>query len=206
MRSDLLNIKGQLDGDQFFITNELHYARGFRKLHLECARIGQGLQILHCVMFPDPVYDIPIFGVDVVLTSSGISAAIVDLSPVSTSLPSSICTQLTNVSNLPFRSVRDLPEWGNIFSDYVIFIRPEDEFEERHFLDLVDKYLNILIQYSLSIKPKRSDEISTIKRTQYQRFYCLQQRRNDKTRNVLTKAFGQEWADRYINTLLFDSP
>ena len=40
--------------------------------------------------------------------------------------------------------------------------------------------------------------------------YChaddKQQKRNDKTRRVLEKAFSVEWADRYIEELLFDNP
>ena len=79
---ELKSIYKKIDGDDLFIVNELHKARGFRKLHLEIARIGSSLQILHCVFFPDPRFNLPIFGVDLVATKQGISAAIVDLSPV----------------------------------------------------------------------------------------------------------------------------
>lgn len=42
---------GMLDGETLFIRNELHQCLGLRKLHLEIARLGMGLQILHCVFF-----------------------------------------------------------------------------------------------------------------------------------------------------------
>ncbi|MEO1635862.1 MAG: phycocyanobilin:ferredoxin oxidoreductase, partial [Cyanobacteria bacterium J06631_9] len=29
---------------------------------------------------------------------------------------------------------------------------------------------------------------------------------NDKTRRVLEKAFGSQWAERYMTTVLFDLP
>ena len=74
---ELTSIYKKVDGDDLFIINELHQARGFRKLHLELARIGSSLQILHCVFFPDPRYDLPIFGVDIVSSAFSISAAIV---------------------------------------------------------------------------------------------------------------------------------
>jgi phycocyanobilin:ferredoxin oxidoreductase len=32
------------------------------------------------------------------------------------------------------------------------------------------------------------------------------QQQNDKTRRVLEKAFGTEWADRYMTMVLFDLP
>jgi phycocyanobilin:ferredoxin oxidoreductase len=46
----------------------------------------------------------------------------------------------------------------------------------------------------------------TIARYHGQVSYCQQQKRNDKTRRVLEKAFGTDWADRYIEQLLFDEP
>ena len=66
--NELTNIYGDLDGNQLFIKNELHKAKCFRKLHLEIAKLGPSLQILHCVFFPEPIYDLPIFGVDIVAT------------------------------------------------------------------------------------------------------------------------------------------
>ena len=32
------------------------------------------------------------------------------------------------------------------------------------------------------------------------------QQQNDKTRRVLEKAFGEEWAENYMTTVLFDVP
>ena len=113
---DLKAIHGELDGETLFIGNELFQSRGFRKIHLEIARLGNGLQILHCVWFPDPRYDLPIFGADIVAGPAGISAAIVDLSPTSGDLPAPVLEGLEAVPLPAFRQVRDLPGWGTIFS------------------------------------------------------------------------------------------
>ncbi len=200
------DILSKLDGDDFYIHNEIFLARGFRKLHLEIAIMGSNLQVFHCVFFPEPTFELPIFGVDVVAGPSGISAAIMDLSPVGKDLPSNIKNMLKKVSVPSFKQVRELPAWGNIFSPFVHFIRPDGQEEEQQFLQLVDDYLTILITSSKSIKPDTPTDPSTIRRYCYQDRYCLQQKRNDKTRNVLAKAFTPQWADRYIESLLFDSP
>jgi phycocyanobilin:ferredoxin oxidoreductase len=36
--------------------------------------------------------------------------------------------------------------------------------------------------------------------------YCTNQKKNDKTRKILTNYFGDKWAENYINQVLFDEP
>ncbi len=202
----LMEITGSFDGEPVFINNELHTANGFRKIHLEIAHIGNGLQILHCVFYPEPVFDLPIFGTDIVSRPGGISAAIVDLSPVIGNLTAPFLNDLSKLTIPNFQSVRPLPKWGSIFSPYVQFIRPTDAHEEKCFLGLVNAYLTVLIT---NLKLERSDPLDSeiaVKRAKGQSFYCNQQKLNDKTRNVLAKAFNPQWADAYINDFLFESP
>ena len=55
-------------------------------------------------------------------------------------------------------------------------------------------------------KPNTEDWISVMKRFDDQIWYCKQQKKNDKTRGILAKCFNDEWADKYLNDLLFDEP
>ena len=203
---ELVAIKGTLDGEQLFIGNELHCCQGMRKLHLELARLGNGLQILHCVWFPDPRFDLPIFGADIVAGPAGVSAAIVDLSPVKPTLPTVLEEALKALEIPPFRQVRELPGWGTIFSPYVRFIRPDGAEEEGWFVDLVDTYLSVLSDAVRQATPDPADSLPTIERYEGQLNYCIKQKRNDKTRRVLEKAFNPAWAEAYIENLLFDNP
>ena len=203
---ELEAISGSLDGEDLFIRNELRRSRGLRKLHLETARLGAGLQILHCVFFPDPRYDLPVFGADIVAGRGVVSAAIVDLSPVTGSLPEAVVTALEALPPRPFSQERELPAWGTIFSPYVRFIRPADAAEEQQFVDLVTDYLRVLTEASRRCEPQPVGHPSSVERHQGQLSYCQQQKRNDKTRRVLEKAFNPQWADRYIEELLFDDP
>lgn len=203
---ELEAISGSLDGEALFIRNELFSSRGLRKLHLETARLGLGLQILHCVWFPDPRYDLPVFGADIVASPAGVSAAIVDLSPVRGALPDAIRTALEARAPRHYRQERELPPWGAIFSPYVRFIRPADPEEERCFIDEVDEILAILAEASRLTPALPADAPATVNRWQGQLRYCKQQKQNDKTRRVLEKAFNPAWAERYIEDLLFDDP
>ncbi len=206
MAPELINIYGNTAGNDFHITNEFFESRGFRKLHIEKALFGSSFEILHSVFFPKPIFDLPIFGVDLVSTPKGISAAIVDLSPVRKKLPAFVENELKKIKLPSFKKVRQLPEWGNIFSPYVQFITPIDSKENELFFDLIDDFLEILINYSTSITPDPPDSEISIERYEAQRYYCLQQKRNDKTRNVLAETYSPAWADEYIEMVLFDCP
>jgi phycocyanobilin:ferredoxin oxidoreductase len=199
-------IEGRLEGQKLVIENRCYQTPQFRKLHLEIARVGDKLDILHCVMFPRPDYALPMFGTDIVGARGQISAAIADLSPISQDrvLPSGYRADLSALPQPNFSQPRDLPNWGDIFSEFCLFVRPMNLEEEAMFLDRAEGFLAIHCQQAIAAHP-----VSVIEQTQVlagQRYYCEKQQRNDKTRRVLESAFGTEWADRYMTTVLFDLP
>jgi len=197
-------IYSNLNEEELFIINEFFQAKGFRKIHLEIAKLGKSLEILHCVFFPDPCYELPIFGADLVVNSNNISAAIVDLSPVGKHLPDSLIPQMRSLKVPKFNEPGKLPEWGFIFSPYVCFIRPVDVLEEKLFLELIDQYLSLLLSLLVRVEADEINSLDSMERLNYQKRYCLNQKRNDKTKGILTKFFGSCWADEYINKILFE--
>jgi phycocyanobilin:ferredoxin oxidoreductase len=203
---DLGYIEGRLEGERLQIENACFSAPPFRKLHLELAQVGKNLDILHCVMFPDLAYSLPMFGCDLVGGRGQISAAIADLSPTTPEriLPERYQQSLEQLPDLDFAERRDLPEWGDIFSPYCVFIRPQGEAEEAQFRDRVSAFLRIPCQQAKQAAKLTPEQ--QVVNWQGQNHYCTQQRTNDKTRRVLEKAFGTQWADRYMNTMLFDLP
>ncbi len=199
-------VEGKLEGERLVIENRCYQSPQFRKMHLELAKVGQGLDILHCVMFPNPNYSLPMFGCDIVAGKGGISAAVADLSPANPQLTlSDIYNEaLSELESLRFSDQRELPEWGDIFSDYCLFIRPHTREEEKLFLKRVADFLKVHCQQA-----NQSQRVSPQQRElnlQGQNYYCYKQQQNDKTRRVLEKAFGEVWANQYITQVLFDIP
>lgn len=211
---DLGYVEGRLEGERLVIENRCYQTPQFRKLHLELAKVGPNLDILHCVMFPRPTYALPMFGCDLVGGRGQISAAIVDLSPVAqgdnpgSSVDSPTLSEGYNqaLRSLPepgFSQVRDLPSWGDIFSPFCLFIRPDGSEEEVAFVERIAAYLEIHCQQAVAARP---DPAAAAAILAGQQRYCEQQQQNDKTRRILEKAFGDAWADRYLKTVLFDVP
>jgi phycocyanobilin:ferredoxin oxidoreductase len=203
---ELKQVRGELEGDALQIDNELLSCAGLRKIHLETARFGPHLDILHCVLFPDPCYNLPIFGADVVAGRGCVSAAIVDLSPSGTNLSEQIDGDLAQLEAKPYGQRRDVPGWGSIFSPHVLFIRPDSATEEEWFYNDVMSFHRIFIDAVCRTQPDPPTHSRSISRYEGQLRYCQQQRRNDKTRRVLESAFDAHWADNYICKLLFDDP
>ena len=200
---NLTNIKSNELGRELTIENEFHEAKGFRKLHIEVAEFSKNLRILHVVFFPDPRFNIPIFGMDLVKINDIVSAAIVDLSPVSKNQELKYENLLYEVDKSSFTSLREIPDWGKIFSKNVFFASLKNKSEENGFCNLVNQYLSILINISKEAKPEFNKEIIQ-ERIDYQRNYCAQQMKNEKTSMVLLKYFDEKWVNNYIKTVLFD--
>ncbi|MCX5965682.1 MAG: phycocyanobilin:ferredoxin oxidoreductase [Cyanobacteria bacterium] len=203
--ADLGYIEHHLEGEKLVIENYCYQTPQFRKLHLELAQVGNGLDILHCVMFPKNEYPLPLFGCDIVGAKGQISAAIVDLSPIRAdrSLPATYHLQLSQLPHFEFTHPRELPVWGDIFSQHCIFIRPEGEREEEAFLELVQQIIKIHCSIAIQTQPVTSRNEQMLIQAGQQN-YCSRQRENDKTRRILEKSFGSEWTDRYMSTMLFD--
>jgi len=200
---NLTNILSNEIGKELYIENEFHRAKGFRRLHIEVAEFSKNLKILHCVFFPDPKFDIPIFGMDLVKINDLVSAAIVDLSPASQNQGVKYEKFLSEVDKSSFTSLREIPNWGEIFSENVFFASLKNKSEEIDFCRVVDQYLSTLIKLSKEAKREFKEEIIQ-ERIDYQKNYCLQQMKNEKTSMVLLKYFDEKWVNNYIKTVLFD--
>lgn len=202
--AELGYVEGRLEGERLTIENRCYQTPQFRKMHLELAKVGSTLDILHCVMFPRPNYDLPMFGTDLVGGRGQISAAIVDLSPTSADrrLPEEYRQAIAALPAVQFSQPRELPSWGDIFSEFCLFVRPDGSDEETAFVARVAAMLEVHCQRALATQPTPDREVELLAG---QRYYCTKQQQNDKTRRVLEKAFGSDWANHYMTTVLFDS-
>jgi phycocyanobilin:ferredoxin oxidoreductase len=189
------------DEEEVYIENYVWETEKFRKIHLEIAQMKSGLDILHTNMYPRYEYDLPIFGADIVASSKSVGAAIVDISSIreDRTLPEQY--EILNIIETDFEEDKKMPEWGDVFSEYCVFVRPTED-EYRKFINVAFTYLNYHCAISHITKP--TDDIQS----NYlgHKFYCEKQRQNNKTRRVLESIFDQEFADKYISEMLFDYP
>ena len=140
---------------------------------------------------------------DLVKVNEIVSAAIVDLSPSSKNQNKKYDKLLSLIDKSVFESEREIPGWGDIFSENVFFASLKNEDERNAFCKVVDHYLLVLIKLSQNISPNY-DQAIIEQRINYQKRYCIQQMKNEKTSLVLLKYFDKKWVDEYIKKILFD--
>ena len=168
----------EIDHEQVHIVNEMWKSTGLRKIHLETGK-AQGMDVLHCVLFPDPRYNIPIFGCDIVATPATVTAAIVDVSPVYGA--ERVYPDIARVANnFTFKHKRPLPLWSEeIFSPHCKFMRLKSEIDKANYYCVVSLYLRIFCDV---VRDAKHDHFwpNVMRRIDDQIWYCKSQKKNDK--------------------------
>ena len=190
--------------DDIVINNEMWTCTGLRKIHLETCKTKY-LDVLHCVLFPEPRYKLPIFGCDIIANNRIVTAAIVDISPVK-GVRGEFYKDIKPISEryMDF-DFRKLPEWADIFSPHCKFMRLHKQTEQIMYVQLLEEYLQVYVN-AVSKAEKCMDIDATYDRYQDQVYYCTQQKQNKKTEAVLGSWFDPTWAKHYIDNVLFDKP
>ena len=128
----------ETEDGKLIIQNNMHMCTGLRKVHTEIASLGP-LDILHCIWYPDPEFDLPIFGADIVASKSIVTAAITDISPVD-GIDHPIYEDIEDISRYhTLKHNRELPAWGKIFSPYCKFARLDNKEEIDTFSYFIDE-------------------------------------------------------------------
>ena len=132
------------------VENRAYSSHAFRKLHLEVAVRQDGLQVVHCVMYPRPEFDLPILSMDLVANGDRITLAIVDPCPVTgnLSLPPFYAKSATDLQvKYGLESNRTIPDWGSaIFSKLCVIVRPTTPKEVASFLKYAIALTNVHVQ------------------------------------------------------------
>ncbi|KAG7668407.1 hypothetical protein Ndes2526B_g00872 [Nannochloris sp. 'desiccata'] len=202
------------------VENRAYSSYVFRKLHLEVAVRQDGLQVVHCVMYPRPEFDLPILSMDLVANGDRVTLAIIDPCPVTgnLSLPPFYVKSATELQiKYGLESNRTIPDWGSaIFSKLCVIVRPSTPQEVAQFLKYAIALANFHVQIGRLAVPVggagtmagKTEEATDRRKLEIKASharYSAKQLENDRTRKVLEKAFGSGPSEEYMRTVMFDS-
>jgi len=181
----------EIPTEDFGWSNKRYVGENFRMAHIE-RYSDKNLEVLHFTCFPNPTYQHPIFGFDIITTDKKPLAAFMDWSPVDNT---------TSIkAGYKFEKEYPLPDWAKlIFSQYPLAIVPNDS-EMNSLSNAVIESFNIYLKILDNSK-------ETLERVDYivaaQNRYCENQQKNQRTYNVLKAKLGEERAKYFITNILF---
>ena len=181
----------EIPTEDFGWSNKRYVGDNYRLAHIE-RYSDKNLEVLHFTCFPNPTFQHPIFGFDIITTDKKPLAAFMDWSPVDNT--TSIKTGYKYEKEYP------LPDWAKvIFSSSPMAIVPNDSEMSTIAKDVTSNfeiYLKIL-----------NDSKEVLDRVDYivaaQNRYCENQQKNQRTYNVLKAKLGEERAKYFITNILF---
>ena len=165
---------------------------------------GKTLQIGNILCIPEPNYVVPILGADLVSVRSDSMMIAADLSPVS-SEPSMHKEQMEELARAsaqcaPVPSGGELPDWAQqLFSPHALYTRvaPSQADTAYEALNVFPCTFVKLVNMAQPA-PETATAIAAA-----QSHYADVHRADDKGLRLLGAMFGMEWAERYLEEILF---
>lgn len=163
-------------------------------------------------MFPEPHYDVPIFGADVVSLPGG-HLAVLDFQPVVDSVDQTYLNRYYKVLDKAYHHhsnalgpIEGIPEAARpFFSPYYLFARASTEVMVTQvypaFLDYLGAYLHMWAsgQVHPLVDPQAKEAVHA-RHVAYSQYRA----EKDPARGMLTRMYGEEWTERFIHEVLFD--
>jgi phycocyanobilin:ferredoxin oxidoreductase len=181
----------EIPTEDFGWVNKRYIGNNFRMAHIE-RYSDKNLEVLHFTCFPNPIYQHPIFGFDIITTDKKPLAAFMDWSPVDNT---------TNIeSKHKFEKPYPLPDWAKvIFSETPLAIIPNDSEMEKLAQVVIDSF-----EIYLDVLNNSNENLSRINYiVEAQNRYCENQQKNERTFSVLKAKLGEDRARHFMNTILF---
>jgi phycocyanobilin:ferredoxin oxidoreductase len=181
----------EIPTEDFGWVNKRYIGDNFRMAHIE-RYSDKNLEVLHFTCFPNPIYQHPIFGFDIITTDKKPLAAFMDWSPVD--------NKVSIESRYTFEKPYPLPDWAKlIFSSNALAIVPND-YEmnslSNNVIESFELYLDVL--------NNSKEDLSRINYiVEAQNRYCENQQKNERTFSVLKAKLGEDRARYFMNTILF---
>ena len=208
--SEYRDIKG-------FIRKEIPIdfkCEAFKSTHFKYVRkvsfSGGGYSVLNFVIFPETSFNLPIFGVDIVVLP-GSSLANIDFQPLESTNEYFDCEIYSPYKSKLKKWSLSLPSGGEFpanaeqyFSPLVLWTKFPSE-KNTALLYLVGEALNAYVESYIDLVSKvRMTSIDEKARHElFLKDYLNYRTENDPAKRLLTAAFGKEWTESAIKDIMF---
>lgn len=176
-----------MDTPEYGWENHRYSSPKFRMAHVEIFNQDR-FMVVHTCVFPHIDDPAPIFGFDVIAGNNKVTGVFLDLSPT--------VKDPGVFHNCRFKTQRDRPEWGDIFSQNWIACRPD----KTEMITIIAEAQR-LIKYHFTLLKQEQGNVDEIRAGQNR--YCKQQQQNEHTLRALKNLIGADRAKEFMETILF---
>jgi 15,16-dihydrobiliverdin:ferredoxin oxidoreductase len=189
------------------IVNLCLTSKEYRKIRLTYYDAGENTQVFNAVMYPDPSYNMPILGVDLLAFNRKKYLAIVDFQPLHATETdhdaefSHILKPIKeSYANLSGRMSSKFYDETQFFSQQMLFSRFEDaSIIQNELFPAFQQYLQAHLDLLRSL-PGSADPEFVLQR---QKAYDTYSAERDPATGLFTAMFGVSWAMDYVHDFLF---
>jgi 15,16-dihydrobiliverdin:ferredoxin oxidoreductase len=182
----------------------------YRKIRLTYYDAGDSAQVFNAVFYPDPKYNLPILGVDVLAFNRKKYLAIVDFQPIHE--PESDHAEpfehllqpiKERYDNLKGRMSSKFYDETKFFSQQMLFSRFEDEsIIHRELFPAFTEYVSAHLALIRDTAPARSADAQRAVMERQRAYDCYSAERDPAT-GLFAAMFGNEWAQGFVHDFLF---
>lgn len=192
------------------IVNHCYQSDEYRKIRMTYYDAGDNTQVFNSVWYPDPAYNLPILGIDLLAFNRKKYLAIVDFQPLHEEESDHAATYENRMKpikdiykNLKGRMSSKFYDETQFFSQQMLFARFDDEdIVPNELFPAFKRYVNL---HTKLVRETTPDDTTVSKEQvlERQRAYDTYSAERDPATGLFAAMFGKEWADDFVFDFLF---
>ena len=190
------------------IVSQCYKSDEYRKIRMTYYDAGDNTQVFNSVWYPDPKYNLPVLGIDLLSFNRKKYLAIVDFQPLyeneedhAATFEHRLAPIKDKYESLKGRMSAKFYDETQFFSQQMLFARFEDEKIVQD--DLFPAFKRYVKMHNRLIKETEPDEENQDAVLDRQRAYDTYSAERDPATGLFANMFGKEWADEYVFDFLF---
>lgn len=190
------------------IVNHCYQSDEYRKIRMTYYDAGDNTQVFNSVWYPDPAYNLPVLGIDLLAFNRKKYLAIVDFQPLheveadhATTYEHRLKPIKEKYDTLQGRMSSKFYDETQFFSQQMLFARFDDENVVHD--ELFPAFKQYVKLHTDLIKETDADESERGAILEKQRAYDTYSAERDPATGLFAAMFGKEWADDFVFNFLF---
>lgn len=190
------------------IVNQCYSSDEYRKIRMTYYDAGDNTQVFNSVWYPDPKYNLPVLGIDLLAFNRKKYLAIVDFQPLheneedhATTYEDKLRPIKDQYESLKGRMSSNFYDETQFFSHQMLFARFEDEaVVAKDLFPAFKRYVNC---HNKLVRNAEADDDNQEFVMERQKAYDTYSAERDPATGLFAAMFGKEWADEFVFDFLF---